>query len=218
MKDDVRPTPRPRREDDGVLLRKELRRRGLGPEQIEQALRKKRRRKQLEFDLVKSRRSVSPQKISPPAKAKTSARPPTTRPASSAACTVAVAAELLGMHPKTVLRFIRSGQLPARRVGKSYRIDRRDLEAFSGVPAPPVANEAPRMTSIIEVPNVGAAQARRWSAAVADALRARTGGGVSAADVIHEADQGRLKIVVTGEAGAAAEFVGLVRDWLARLA
>ena len=46
--------------------------------------------------------------------------------------TVEKAAEILGLHPKTVLRYIRNGQLPATRVGKSYRIVRTQLDAFSG--------------------------------------------------------------------------------------
>lgn len=46
--------------------------------------------------------------------------------------TVEQAAEELGLHPKTVLRYIREGRLAAARVGKAYRIRRADLDAFIG--------------------------------------------------------------------------------------
>jgi len=49
--------------------------------------------------------------------------------------TVRQAAEALGLHVKTVLRFIREGRLPAHRMGKSYRLRRSDVDAFAGLPA-----------------------------------------------------------------------------------
>lgn len=40
-------------------------------------------------------------------------------------------AEQLGMHVKTILRYIREGQLPASRIGKRWRVSARDLAAFT---------------------------------------------------------------------------------------
>lgn len=40
------------------------------------------------------------------------------------------AAEVLGIHEKTVGRYVRENRLPATRVGTSYRFRREDLEAF----------------------------------------------------------------------------------------
>ena len=39
-------------------------------------------------------------------------------------------AEILGLEYKTIYRLIRGGGLPAARVGRVYRVDRADLEAF----------------------------------------------------------------------------------------
>jgi excisionase family DNA binding protein len=39
-------------------------------------------------------------------------------------------AEILGLEYKTIYRLIRSGELPAARVGRVYRVDRADLEAY----------------------------------------------------------------------------------------
>ena len=52
---------------------------------------------------------------------------------SSTLVTVEQAAEQLSLHPKTVLRHIREGRLPATRIGKSYRIEQARLDAFAGV-------------------------------------------------------------------------------------
>lgn len=44
--------------------------------------------------------------------------------------TVEQAAEFLQVHKITVYRYIREGLLPAARLGKMYRLFRRDVEAF----------------------------------------------------------------------------------------
>lgn len=40
------------------------------------------------------------------------------------------AAEILGVEYKTVYRLVRTGEIPAGRVGRIYRIKREDLEAY----------------------------------------------------------------------------------------
>ena len=44
--------------------------------------------------------------------------------------TVEQAAEYLQIHKVTLYKYIRSGALPAAKLGKVYRIFRRDLEAL----------------------------------------------------------------------------------------
>lgn len=44
--------------------------------------------------------------------------------------TVEQAADYLQMNKVTLYRYIRDGQLPAARLGKVYRLLRRDVEAF----------------------------------------------------------------------------------------
>lgn len=44
--------------------------------------------------------------------------------------TVEQAAEYLQIHKVTIYKYIRSGVLPAAKLGKVYRIFRRDLEAL----------------------------------------------------------------------------------------
>ncbi len=41
-------------------------------------------------------------------------------------------AEILGLHPRTVRRFIREGRLGARKIGKQWRVRRSQLETLTG--------------------------------------------------------------------------------------
>lgn len=76
--------------------------------------------------------------------------------------TVEQAAEHLGLHPKTVLRYIRDGRLSATRVGKSYRISRARLDAFAGVASEQSeAAVGVRATCIVDIPNVSMDAAER---------------------------------------------------------
>lgn len=76
--------------------------------------------------------------------------------------TVEQAAEQLHLHPKTVLRYIRKGRLPATRVGKSYRIARAKLDAFAGVTSDQSeAAVGVRVTCIVDIPDVSIQAAER---------------------------------------------------------
>ena len=59
---------------------------------------------------------------------------------------LAEAASALGVHPATVRRAIRRGEIPAVRVGKQWRIRPSDLEPTYH-PAAPLPAEAPQDSS-----------------------------------------------------------------------
>jgi excisionase family DNA binding protein len=46
--------------------------------------------------------------------------------------TVDQVAEILHLHPKTVRGFIREGKLMAKKIGKVWRIQKHDVDAFAG--------------------------------------------------------------------------------------
>jgi excisionase family DNA binding protein len=203
-----------------VLLKKELQRRGMTDSEIESTLRKKRRRKVLEFNVVKSRH-LMPHEINSPARKR---KPPAAKPhdreprhhASSELFTVHFAAQRLKLHPKTVLRFIREGRLRATRIGKSYRILRGDLEAFAGLPisTEPPAPEA-SVTSIIDVPGVGPELAQKWARTIPAVLYSRVGNGPHLhAEVMYEADRSHLKIVLLGAPDDMAKMISMIRTMI----
>jgi excisionase family DNA binding protein len=134
-------------------------------------------------------------------------------------CTVDEAAERLKLHPKTVLRHIREGRLPARRLGKAYRIRRSDLDAFAGLPPrEPAPAENAWTTVIVDVPGVGAALAQTWARTITGALGARRRSeGAMRAEVIYSPEREHLKVVIVGPPGDAARLLGMIDAWLEQL-
>lgn len=126
--------------------------------------------------------------------------------------TVEQAAERLKLHPKTVLRYIRNGDLPATRIGKGYRIERGRLDAFAGVThghAAPVRDA--RATCVVEVPSVSADEAERLAALVNAA--AMTGDARTPQLTVTTAfdpHAEHLKIVVFGTPSDAARLLEMV--------
>lgn len=130
-------------------------------------------------------------------------------------CTVAFAAGQLKVHQKTILRFVRNGRLKATKIGKSYRILRSDLEAFTGVAMPTGGPETASMTSIIDVPDVAPEKAKTWSRSIMTALNARTNRKPPLrADVIYEPERSHLKVVIVGAPADAISLLGLIRMWI----
>lgn len=195
-------------------LEAELRRRGLSDDEIQSAMRKKKRRKALEFSAVKSRHLIEP----PPAPLNTYAAAYKGRFRSGPELvTVEFAAERLMLHPKTVLRFIREGRLPAQRIGKAYRIQRADLDAFAGLPtradAPP---EPPWATTVVDVPGADLALERRLRDRLSAALTERPRGGPPLrGEIIAGPDRAQLKVIVVGDAAESAALLARIADWLA---
>jgi len=133
---------------------------------------------------------------------------------SDALCTVEFAATQLKLHPKTILRFIREGRLQATRVGKAFRILRADLDAFAGIP-PRSEPQRASVTAIIDMHGVDDELARKWARQVPSALKSRPpGGSPMRADVIHDADNAHLKIIVIGPPAETVSFLSLVQVWL----
>ena len=202
------PTDAPRETAD--LLLEELRARGMSEAEIAAALRKKKRRKHLEFAAVQSRRMMDHD-----------INRPLNKPRFNGDLyTVEQAAMRLQLHPKTVLRFIREGRLAANRIGKSYRIQRADLEAFAG--ASPSSTETSvedlRVTAIVDIPGVGSEMAQKWARSVTGAVggRPRDGAGVRA-DVTYDPDTRTLKIILVGGARDTSGLLALIQVWQEQL-
>jgi len=134
-------------------------------------------------------------------------------------CTVDVAAAVLHVHRKTVLRFIHDGRLPASKIGKSYRIRRVDLDVFAGVPSVVVAPaDTARVTAIVDVAAVGSALASKLAGAVTNALHSgRDQRGDVHAEVVYDADRLHLKIVVVGSVTDTSDLLALLHVWLEQM-
>jgi excisionase family DNA binding protein len=127
--------------------------------------------------------------------------------------TVEQAAEQLNLHPKTVLRYIREGRLPATRVGKSYRIVRANLDAFAGIASGRAETAAgARATCIVDIPMSSVDGAER----IATFLHAAALSGDAETPPLHletafDPLAGVMKLVVIGSPSDVARLLELMQ-------
>ncbi|KNY14281.1 excisionase [Shinella sp. SUS2] len=114
--------------------------------------------------------------------------------------TVEQAAQQLNLHPKTVLRYIHDGRLPATRVGKSYRILRVDLDALAGVASGGSKPDgSARTTCITDIPDITLEAAERMATFLqAVALTGNAGTPPLHLQTAFDPQAGTLKIIAIG--------------------
>ena len=129
-------------------------------------------------------------------------------------------AERLGLHVRTVRRYVREGRLRARRIGKQYRIARTDYEAFTEGIADGASIDADRTlaidaSSIVTVEPIGREGADALLQALLAAAAARaTGEEPMRVHTVYEPARRRLKIVALGGLAASAELFRTVEAGL----
>lgn len=127
------------------------------------------------------------------------------------------AAELLGLHVRTVRRYIRDGRLDAVRVGNRYRISRESLEALVDGPLETShldpSRRRPRadVSSVVDLQPIDRDDAQRLTTLVLGA--AGTGDGEQpklGVQLLHEPDRDRLRVVITGSIADTAALLALI--------
>ncbi|MDA0632586.1 helix-turn-helix domain-containing protein [Nonomuraea sp. MCN248] len=123
--------------------------------------------------------------------------------------TVEQAANLLGLHVKTVRAYVRDGRLKAARIGKQYRIARADLEEFTGLSLTPSAT--PRQaeaSAVVHVDGVDRGTMDRVSTMVLSSLGGRPTGAHT--QFVYDEEHGRLKVVILGDLETTARVLRLI--------
>ncbi|GAB3082975.1 helix-turn-helix domain-containing protein [Micromonospora schwarzwaldensis] len=116
----------------------------------------------------------------------------------------------LGLHVRTVRGYIRTGRLPAVRIGKQYRITRADLDAFTGTPAPP-AGPAAQVSSIVALDGVDRAAADRLATLVLAGVNTHPDPDRPLrVQTVHDEERHRMTIVILGDLAATAELLRLL--------
>lgn len=124
--------------------------------------------------------------------------------------TVETAAQLLQLHPKTVLRFIREGRLRATKVGKQYRVIRSDLNTFAGPHSSNDGRDA-RATSIVDIADVDPALLQRLSAVLLGASKGKEPSGAPiSVDIAHDPERRSVKVILIASPADAAMLLKLV--------
>lgn len=123
-------------------------------------------------------------------------------------------AERLGLHVRTVRSYVRDGKLPATRIGKQYRINQADLEAFTGGPVPATPREAAararhtEVSSIVEIDAVDRATVDRLSSLLTGATGNRhLGDQPLRFQTFYDAERARLKVIIVGGLGDTARLL-----------
>lgn len=124
--------------------------------------------------------------------------------------TVEATAELLHLHPKTVLRFIRSGRLKATKVGKQYRILRSDLDALVGA-----ADRAPaasaRVTSVVDITGVDATLLNRLSTLLLASINTHDARAEAISlDIAHDPVRHSVKVIIVAAPADTAALLGFI--------
>ncbi|WP_067972830.1 helix-turn-helix domain-containing protein [Nocardiopsis trehalosi] len=129
-------------------------------------------------------------------------------------------AERLGLHVRTVRKYVRDGRLKAVKVGRRYRITREDVEAFTGLPLPPTARESAvrhrrvEVSSIVGIDAVDPETARRVVALLTAAAAGRGADGPPLrVETAYDEERAHMKVIVLGgpaETARLLEYVNAV--------
>lgn len=131
-------------------------------------------------------------------------------------------AERLGLHVRTVRRYVRHGRLRAVRIGKQYRVAREALDTLTGrVTAPPalVASDAaaPRhvaVSAIVDADGVDAETASRVTNAVLSAVKRPDREDPLRIDTLYDPERARLKVILHGSAATTASLLKFINAYL----
>ena len=130
--------------------------------------------------------------------------------------TVDEVAARLNLHVKTVRRFIREGRLPAKRIGKEYRIARSAFDDFAGTATDPGDAPIPRtrhilVSSIVDVDAIGPEDGQRITTMIMAGLNARRGEpDFPRVDSLYDAERGRLRIMITANPTLTCDLVRVI--------
>ena len=126
--------------------------------------------------------------------------------------TVEQFAELVKLHPKTVLRFIKEGRVRAVKVGRAYRILRSELEAMTGAvlgrpDRPPV-----RVTSIVDLPEVEPDAAQRFGRLLPSLRLGRAAPeDPMSLDIVYDEARRHLKVVIVGSPADTSAILTMIQ-------
>jgi excisionase family DNA binding protein len=132
-------------------------------------------------------------------------------------------AETLGIHVRTVRRYLREGRLKGFKVGKSYRIAAQDLAVLTGQPAQAPAASVPRRrhieTSIlVQIDAIDPEGAMRVMTALGGAAKGRDKHAdiPLRVDTVYDPARARLKVIANGSLATATGLLQLLETLSAR--
>ena len=128
-------------------------------------------------------------------------------------------ADLLGLHVRTVRRYLREGRLDAVRLGNRYRIPHEALEAFSGRPLDDVSPAGSAalhidVSSVVDLQPIDRDTADRLTTLLVAAAQRRPDDPTRLRlDVSYEPERERLKVVVSGPIASTSAVLALITTY-----
>lgn len=128
-------------------------------------------------------------------------------------------ADLLGLHVRTVRRYLREGKLDAVRLGNRYRIPHEALEAFSGRAlddTSPAGSAAVHIdaSSVVDLQPIDRDTADRLTTLLIASVQGRPDDPSRLRlDVAYEPDRERLKVVVSGPIASTSAVLALITTY-----
>jgi hypothetical protein len=112
-----------------------------------------------------------------------------------------------------VRRLIAQGKLPARRIGKEYRITRRALADFAGAIPAAAADPLPRTravlaSSVIDITAISPDDSHRITTLIMAGMNARKEeSDFPRVSCVYEVERGRLRIMITANPTLTCELL-----------
>ena len=126
----------------------------------------------------------------------------------------------LGLHARTVRRYVREGRLRAVRIGKQYRVAREAVDALTGR-SPAVTSAAPagerhvEVSSIVHVDAIDLDTANRIATALLAAAKGRPDTpDPLRIDTVYDPARARLKVFLSGSPATTASLLKFVNAYL----
>jgi excisionase family DNA binding protein len=123
----------------------------------------------------------------------------------------------LGMHVRTVRRYVREGRLKAVRIGKQYRIAASDLATLTGQPAPVAQPSVSRQrhmeaSTVVQIDAISPEDAMRVVNGVGGAIKGRDRNTDTPlrVDTVYDEVRARLKVIITGSLPTTTFLLQLV--------
>ncbi len=124
--------------------------------------------------------------------------------------------KIIGMHPKTIARYIREGKLPANKVGKEWRISGHDLSVFvEGHHSKPSADSYEvkpiTVTAVVDIPGTDKDTAMRIANTLTAAANSK-GPEAERASVSTQyiAAEGMLRVMLWGSLQFTEVMMGTI--------
>ena len=118
--------------------------------------------------------------------------------------TVNEASELCRLHPRTIVRKIKEGEIKAHKIGRQYRMSHEDLETFMGVPlnidgdSDATGAGAVLVSSVVDMDGVNRDESQRISNTLMAAMNSEHSSS-SRVDCLYYEELRRLKIVINSD-------------------